>query len=183
MLEPIHDIEGDVLDYWNRSSSQKLEKSSEEKAQWIQILETALATKEYAHAEELIDLSQEAQKKITQAEDTIEIFAKENRLLKQANENNKGLVVKQRQDIDNLNGLIAEKDLESRNNGQCNEELQKKVVSLQSKCISLQERLNESEVEKVKIEEEMEDIGRKLGDQEFHLNDKTQMETRTKEIE
>ncbi|XP_064108087.1 myosin-3-like [Macrobrachium nipponense] len=71
----------------------------------IQDLETPLVNDENSHAEEIVDLTQEAERKIQEAEDTIQVLEKESKVLKKIQDKTEDLINNQGEETDYLNCL------------------------------------------------------------------------------
>ncbi|XP_064096470.1 cytadherence high molecular weight protein 2-like [Macrobrachium nipponense] len=153
--------------------------------QRIQDLEKDLSNEKNSHAEEILELTKEAGRKMQEAEDTIQVLKKENRVLKKINDKTEDLIIKQEEEICYLNSLVTEKNSALMNGRQCIEELHKRVKNFEDERKSLQDHLNECEADKVKTAEEMEQKTSKLeGDLEFPLNEsKDLMKMKTGEDE
>ncbi|XP_064083103.1 CAP-Gly domain-containing linker protein 1-like [Macrobrachium nipponense] len=114
----------------------------------IQDLETSLANDDNSHAEEIVELTQEAERKMQEAEDTTQVLEKERKVLKKIQDKTEDLINKQGEEIGYLNGLNTANK-------------------------RLQERLHECAAEKEKTGEDMDKKKLKLeGDLECHVNER-----------
>ncbi|XP_066947024.1 golgin subfamily A member 6-like protein 25 [Macrobrachium rosenbergii] len=128
-------------------------------------LEKDLANDKVKHLEDLLDMEEAANNRIQMVEEKLHDLVSENNAFKKILEKNKDVILRQQQELDDMNGLLTEKDLETGRESLRNEELirtQEKKLQADGRYIQeleemvqhleidrdgLRKRLNEREAE------------------------------------
>ncbi|XP_066953137.1 trichohyalin-like [Macrobrachium rosenbergii] len=126
---------------WKRDLLEEIAKAEAESSlqRRIETLEADL----FNNRQVLVILSEDAKKKIAMAETNAQKLALENEELKNISEERKELILRQKEEIDDLHGIVLIKSSDNEKDRLLIQHLEERVDSLENERASLQERLDD----------------------------------------